>query len=69
MDAQLLTLRERVFDFVFACYNHSWSWPQRFNWLTYPAPFDAHQSCVKCGRTRYFNSVTMLAGPVFKRRG
>lgn len=67
-DPQLLTWRERVHDFVFGCHGHNWCFPISLKCVGYAKPYDSHQTCAKCGQTRYFNSKIFIEGPVFRKR-
>jgi hypothetical protein len=72
-DVRLLTFPEQVVQLVLGCVGgHDWSWPFSTSDMTYPEPFDSHQVCHKCSKTRFYRAsggedTPMQAGPFFKK--
>ena len=64
---KLYSLYERFMDWGFGC-NHKWWFPYRNKDIGYPQPYDAHQTCNKCGGTRFyqFGGDTIFIGPMFR---
>jgi hypothetical protein len=70
---RLLTIPEHVFEIVLGCVGgHVWGWPVSTDDMTYPEPFDSHQVCRKCSKTRFYKTkgnedTPFQAGPLFKK--
>ena len=60
----LLSRIDRVRDAILGCTPHNWGFPVSFKGMEY-APYDSHQACACCGRTRLFNFKSMQPGPMF----
>lgn len=70
---RLLTIREHVHEFVLGCVGgHAWGWPMSTDDMSYPEPFDSHQVCRKCSKTRFYRTKgteksPWQAGPLFTK--
>jgi hypothetical protein len=70
---RLYTFGEKLFNAVFGCVGgHVFGWPFSTDDMTYPEPFDSHQVCRKCSKTRFYQTkgdekTPMQAGPFFKK--
>lgn len=67
----ILTFAERVVARIISCKRHKWGFPvtaQEMKKL-YAWPYNAHQACNTCGRTRLYRFPAMEAGPLFEVTG
>lgn len=65
-----LSIFERWVDAIISCSAHNWGFPVTTPDMKslYQRPYNAHQACTECGRTRMYNFKTMTYGPMFEKR-
>jgi hypothetical protein len=68
-----LTPLELFMDRLLSCKpGHKWGFPvtslDMKRGKAYEYPYDSHQACTTCGRTRFFDSSAWVPGPVFEKR-
>jgi hypothetical protein len=64
---ELASFFERFWDRWAGCHHH-WGFPFRSREMEYPNLYDTHQTCNKCGKSRFylFHGKTIKIGPLFR---
>jgi len=71
---ELYSWFERFMDWWLGC-RHNWGFPFRSRGMEYPHPYDAHQTCNVCGKSRFYQfqgvrtdieDVSVHVGPLFR---